>query len=250
MDALWHWPIVFLAGIAGGFVNTVAGGASLLCMPTLYFLGLPAVVANASNNIATTCQSLFAAIRYRQEGFGNLRISALLALPAVVGAVVGALLVTAMDEGLFRKVVGVLMLFALIVIVKTAPQSDGQSVKPPSAFRQWMGGCAVAFLAVYGGFFGGGVGILLLPLIAFSFGQDFVTANGVKSAVVFLMNISAAIVFVYHGLGEWLPAGVLIVGMILGAQLGVRMAVSGGERWVKRILVAVTTFAAVIFLWP
>ena len=239
-----EWVAVVLAGLAGGFVNTVAGGASLIGLPVLVWLGLPATVANATNNVATTAQSIAAAVGYARRGFGAPRATLILLLPGAVGAAVGASVVVALPEAVFRRVVALFMVAALVVVLRPPPAPRG-----PRTVRRVLTAVAVGLLGVYGGFFGGGVGLVLLPLVATGLALDYVTANGVKSAVAAAMNATAFVVFVASGLVAWRVAVVFVVAMVLGAQMGVRMAVRRGSRWVRGVLVVVTIAAVPYFWW-
>lgn len=237
-----EYMLLIVVGLVGGFLNTVAGGASLLTLPVLIFLGIPPTQANATNNVATTAQSLLAAIRHAERGYTDWWLVARLSLPAVLGGAVGALIVVSMTDAVFRQVIAVVMVGALLVVARprVSPGVGGGLGK----FSLAAGLLGVALLAVYGGFFGGGVGLLLLPLIAGLFGRDLLTANGVKCALTFAMNVTAAGIFLWNDMIHWLPAGVLTAAMLVGAWIGVDAAIERGEAWIRRVLVVVTLSAA------
>lgn len=245
--------LLLVVGGVGGFINTVAGGASLLCMPVLAWLGLPANAANATNNLATTAQSLFSTASFSRRGFRNHRLLALLALPSLFGAILGSWLVTALPERVFSRIVGVLMLATLFVVLRRrrprataiAPQRDDTRLAPA---RAASGVALFALLGVYGGFFGGGIGLVMLPLLVLLFDLDFVVGNSVKTGVTFVMNMTATVVFVAYGLIHLAYALPLTAGMLIGARAGVHMSIKGGDQWVRRFLVVVTVVAAAYFL--
>ena len=246
------FSIIFLVGILGGGINTIAGGGSLVCMPVLAFLGLPVNVANATNNVATTVQSLAACWGYTRRGFGNGRLMVLLAIPALVGAVGGAFLVVDLPEEAFAKIVAFLMIGALVVILRVKPDESPtrreQGRKLSSLRVACVGIPVFALLGVYGGFFGGGVGLIMLPTIVSLFGQDYVRANAVKSGIAFTMNATAFGVFAYSGLIYWAEAVTLASGMLIGSYGGVRIAISQGSAWLRVVLIGVTTTAVAYFL--
>ncbi|GMV41956.1 MAG: hypothetical protein AMXMBFR64_36720 [Myxococcales bacterium] len=237
-----------VVGVAGGFINTVAGGASLLCMPVLAWLGLPANAANATNNLATTAQSLFSAASFARRGFRDLRLVAILALPAVAGAVLGSWFVVELPERAFSRIVGLLMLGTLVLVLKK-PRPKGRTERPPLRRGAAVGGVALfGVLGIYGGFFGGGLGLMMLPLLVLLFDLDLVTGNSVKTALSFVMNLTATFVFVAHGLVHLAYAIPLTAGMLVGARLGVTMSIAGGDAWIRRFLVVITLVAAAWFL--
>lgn len=235
--------LLLLVGFMGGFLNTVAGGASLMTVPLLIYLGLPPTHASATNNLATTCQSLLAAIRHAQRGYGDRALVLRLGVPAVIGGAVGALVVVSMSDDAFRQVIAAVMVLALFVVAR--PRSTGEVPRVPRGpLLLLAGGGGVGVLAIYGGFFGGGVGLLLLPLIVAVSGRDLLVANGVKTALVFAMNVTATAVFLWHDMIHWVPASVLTGAMLVGAWVGVDVAIERGETWIRRVLVVVTCLAA------
>lgn len=240
------------AGVLGGFINTVAGGASLICMPVVAWLGLPANAANATNNLATTAQSLFSAASFAKHGFRDNRLVALLAIPALLGAVVGSWLVVEMSARTFSRVVGLLMLGTLVLVLRR-PRPKARAAggdRPPIPRGRAIAGVGLfALLGVYGGFFGGGLGLVMLPTLVLLFDLDLVTGNGVKTALSFVMNLTAAVVFVVHGLVHLAYAAPLTAGMLVGARLGVKMSIRGGDAWIRPLLVVVTVIAAAWFLF-
>ncbi len=249
-DAMgWSWVILFAAGVAGGFANAVAGGASLLCMPALVFFGLPVDAAIATNKLATTAQSVYTAARYGQKGFFNKRVWMFCAGPALFGAAFGAYLLVSLaefKEVLHGVVIAVLLVaLALILFVKRDAPAPEETPLPPRT-SPW-GALLVGVIGVYGGFFGGGVGLVLAPLLYTVFRLDYVSANGVKAGLGAVMNVTALSIFVWSGLVLWLEGACLVAGMLVGANIGVNTAVERGEAWVRGALV-LATVATVVYL--
>jgi uncharacterized membrane protein YfcA len=220
-------------------------------MPVLAWLGLPATMANATNNLATTAQSLFSSASFARHGFRDNRLLAILAAPALLGAILGSWLVTAMSDRLFSRIVGVLMLFTLVIVLRKRqrPGTPARERRAQLGAARTLGGVLLfAALGVYGGFFGGGIGLVMLPLLVLIYDLDFVTGNSVKTGLSFVMNVTAAVVFAAHGLIHLVYAAPLTAGMLLGAQVGVRMSIRGGDRWIRALLVVITVIAAAYFL--
>jgi hypothetical protein len=246
----WEIPLLLAAGVLGGFINTVAGGASLVALPAMVAVGLPGTVANASNNLATTLAALSAAVGYARRGFAQNRLLAWLFPAAVAGAAVGAGIVVVLPEQVFRRVVAVLMLVALGLVLRKPGAPPPKSHPTDAGFstrRGVLGAFVFFFLGIYGGFFGGGLGLVVLPLLVLMFDLDFVTANAVKSGLGFGMNAMALAVFTYGGLVAWVEGAILAVGMVAGSAIGVRLAVAKGALWIRGLLVAIAVPAAVYF---
>ena len=225
--------ILIAGGVVAGVVNTLAGAASLLTVPLLVLVGLPGTVANGSNRIGILVQNAIATWRFGAEGVPGIAAARPLVVPVVLGALVGAAAISTVDDTTFERVFGVLMAVLVLPLVlgvtpRTAP------ARPLSA----TGTFAVFFaIGVFGGAFQAGVGLLLLAALARR-GHDLVAANSVKVVVTGVLTAAAVPVFVARGQVAWLPALVLTLGFIGGSVLGVRLAVRGGERVIRPVLVA------------
>lgn len=110
---IWQIPVIFTIGVIAGFINTLAGGGSLLTLPMLIFLGLPTAVANGTNRLAITVQSIFAVAGFRKKGISDFKSSLLLSIPVLIGSAVGAKLSMDVSDVLFKRILAVIMLFVL-----------------------------------------------------------------------------------------------------------------------------------------
>ncbi len=234
--------LLFGAGVAAGVVNTLAGGGSLLTVPTLVLLGLPGGVANGTNRVGILLQSAVAAWRFRAEGVSGFK-DALRLLPSLcLGSAVGALWVSSLRDESFNRIFGAIMLLLLVPTLRP-PRRAGAEVRAapwPPALRF----AAFFAIGVYGGAIQAGVGLVLVLALARS-GLDLVRANAVKVVVIFAFTAVAVPVFVVRGQVAWGPAVVLTAGFVLGATAGARLAVRGGERLIRPLLaVAVLALAA------
>jgi len=123
---IWHIPVVFTVGIIAGFINTIAGGGSLLTLPILIFLGLPTAVANGTNRLAIMTQCLFAVIGFKRKGVSNFKLSLLLSVPALIGAIIGAQIAVDLSDILFKRVLAIIMLLVLGLILWNPRQNVGR----------------------------------------------------------------------------------------------------------------------------
>jgi hypothetical protein len=230
------------AGFVAGVVNAMAGGGSLLTVPVLVMLGLPGTVANGTNRIAVLVQGVVGAWRFRAEGVSGLRGAAPVLLPLLAGAGAGALLVSRLPDRLFERLFGALMLVFLVPLLRRRGWSP-----PPTPRRRWSARASVAAFAgigVYGGSVQAGVGLFLLLALARA-GYGLVPANAIKSVAIAAFTALTVLVFVLSDQVVWLPAGVLSLGTALGADLGARLAVRGGEPVIRPVLaLAVLVLAA------
>jgi len=237
--------VVIVVGIVGGFVNTLAGGGSLLTLPALIFVGLPATVANGTNRVAILIQNVTAVAGFKQRGFADFKFSLGLAVPAVVGALVGAKLSVDIGDALFQKVLAAVMLLVVGLILwnPTRRWQKGQAVLSPK--RRLLAIVAFFFVGLYGGFIQAGVGFIIIAALVLITGLDLVHTNSHKVFVVGVYTLAALATFALSGKVNWGIGLVLGVGNGIGGWIGSQWAVVGGEKWIKVVLaVAVVAMAA------
>jgi len=245
VDVNW-WQLIILAGVGvvSGFLNILAGGGSLLTLPLLIFIGLPAAEANGTNRVAIVVQNLCALKSYKNSDVLSWKIALMCALPAIVGAIIGASLAVTIDEKLFRQVLAVVMLLMLVVTtidpVKRFRQPIQQGERPP----RWPMLLGFFIIGIYGGFIQAGVGFLIL-MVTMIAGMDLVKGNVLKVVVILIFNLPAVLIFAWHGQVDWLLGSVLASGNAVGAMVAARLAVVKGHDWIRRVVTLVIVACAV-----
>lgn len=241
----WYiYPAIIAAGFFAGFINTLAGSGSLITLPLLIFLGLPANVANGTNRIGVLLQNVVAVGSFHGQQVMDWRRGLILSIPAVIGSVIGAQIAVNLDETMMRRAIGALMVVMLVVIwVRPQHWLEGRPelADKPFGWVQWLIFFAIG---VYGGFIQAGVGIFLLAALVLSAGYDLVRANAVKVLIVLLFTISALGVFMFNQQVVWSIGLILAVGQMLGAWVAARMAVKRGAVFVRWLLIAVIVVSA------
>lgn len=235
---------VIAAGFGAGFINTLAGSGSLITLPVLIFIGLPANVANGTNRVGVLLQSLTAASSFRQQQVLDLGASLMLAAPAIVGSVIGAQIAVNLDEQLMRRTIGALMVAMLVVII-ARPRRWLEGRAEALDQRPGWGQMVVFFLiGGYGGFIQAGVGIFILAGLVLSAGYDLVRANAAKALIVLCFTVFALLVFIYNDQVRWELGILLAIGNALGGWVAARMAVERGAVFVRWLLIAVVAVSA------
>ncbi|OFY45405.1 MAG: hypothetical protein A2X22_03415 [Bacteroidetes bacterium GWF2_49_14] len=245
---LINYPILILAGILVGFINTLAGSGSLISLPLLMYLGLPANVANGTNRVAILLQSLVGANSFRQKKIIRFQDGIWLAIPAVVGAVIGAFLAVDINELVMKRVIGGLMIVMFFLIAfKPEAWIEGKAEKIHARPGFWQ---TVIFFGIglYGGFIQAGVGFFLLGGLVLGAGLDLVKANAMKNLIVFLYTPFALAVFIFNGQVDWLMGLTLAAGNMTGAWIAARLAIKHGARIVRIVLLVVIFVAAIDML--
>lgn len=239
--------LLALLGIVAGFLNITAGGGSLLTLPFLIFLGLPATVANGSNRIAILIQNLFAAARFHRFKVIPKGVIWVACLPAVAGSLLGAQLALEIDEMLFKRLLAVIMV-AVMALNFFGPGRREPLADPEFSARKKTV-LAIAFFAIgiYGGFIQGGIGFLIIAALTLV-GYDLVKTNALKVLVVLVFTPFALGIFIYNGEVDYLLGSVLAVGNGIGGWLATRVVVEKGHRFVRWIVMAAVIGFAVKLL--
>jgi uncharacterized membrane protein YfcA len=239
----WLLAAVPVTGFIAGFINTLAGNGSLVTIPILILLGLPANVANGTNRVGVLLQNIAAVATFRQRGALDVTGTWYLVVPSVLGALIGAQLAVDLDEALLRRVIGVLMLFMLpIVLLKPERWIATHRARNPP--RLWIEVPLFFVIGVYGGFIQIGVGIFLLAGLVLSAGFNVIGANGVKNFIVLVFTAAALVVFVVNDQVRWTLGLLLGGGQAIGAWVGASMAVDRGAEFVRWLVIVIIVVSA------
>ncbi len=230
------YPAIIVVGFLAGFINTLAGSGSLLTLPLLMFLGLPANVANGTNRIAILLQNVVGVGSFKQQKVLKYRDGIYLGLPAVAGSLLGASLAVNINEKIMGQVIGLLLVFMFFIIVIKPEKWLKPEDKNTGSISYWIQMIIFFFIGIYGGFIQAGVGFFLLAGLVLGSGFDLVKANAVKVLIVLLYTPVALLVFIYHDQVNYFIGLILAIGSMMGAYVGSRVAVSWGPSFVRVIL--------------
>jgi len=248
--------LLFVAGLVAGVVNTLAGGGSMLTVPLLIFLGLPATVANGTNRIAVLLQGITSTWGFQRHGLLDRHSLRGAVVPVVLGTVAGTWIAVVVGDLAFQRALAVMM---ILLVLWTLWNPDLRGKKGATAGQEGKGVFAsdgplgrVGLLAawfvvgVYGGFIQAGLGFVILAVTS-AYGFDLIRGNALKAMLVIVITVPALLIFQTSGKVDW-PLGLaLAAGNGLGGILGVRLGVSKGNEWVRR-LVTITIIAFAIKL--
>jgi uncharacterized membrane protein YfcA len=262
------------AALLAGAVNAVAGGGSLLSFPALLAVGLPAITANVTNAVALTPGYFGGTLGYRRELSGQRRRIVALGAISAVGAVVGAFLLLVSSPELFERIVPFLIFLAcgllalqtrLARLVRASragdggpapgdpepgnpgpggpepgdPAPDGPAAGPAGTDRHTGPLLATQFLAaVYGAYFGAGVGIMMLAILGIFLTDSLQRLNALKGLLSFLVNLIAAVYFALLAEVSWVAVAVMAVASLLGGQLGVLLARRLNDQVLRWLVIA------------
>lgn len=244
---------VLAGGFGAGILTSTVGVASLLSFPILLAIGLPPVVANASNTIGLTPAGLSGSFGYRLELREHPRITFLVLALSAVGSVGGAALLLALPPGVFETVVPWLIL-ATSVLVGVQPvinkqlrkrrgddAADRVQMSPVTAF--WA-----AMTGVYGGYFGAGSGVMMMAVLGFGLDLDLRIVNALKTLAVGAANVVATVIFLFLARLDWAAIGLLASGSVVGGYVGARIGRRLPPTVLRLLIVIVGVTASVLLL--
>jgi uncharacterized membrane protein YfcA len=227
------------SGVLVGFINTLAGGGSIISLSILIMLGLPATVANGTNRVAIALQNLVAVSSFKQQKVLEVRKALYLSIPAIFGSLAGSWIAVDINEAVFEKAIGIIMLVMLVfVLFKPQQYIYGRAEVSQKPVR-WSTYVAFFFIGIYAGFIHMGVGYFLLAGIVLGAGYDLVKANAIKVLIILAYAPFTLAVFFFHHEINWAYGLIMAVGNMAGAWLASRMAVKKGVVFVKWVIVAV-----------
>lgn len=222
-----------------GFINTLAGGGTIISLSALMLVGLPANIANGTNRIAVTIQTLTSVAFFRHHHVLDTQKGFRLGIPVIIGSILGAQVATTLPEQIFERIIGVIILFMLaFVVYKPQKWLKGQIhlQKKKVSTGQYI---LFFFLGIYGGFLHVGIGYFLLASLVFNAGYDLVKANAVKVFIVLLYAPFTLLVFILHGEVHYRYGLILAAGNVIGALIASRLSITKGTGFVRWVMIIV-----------
>lgn len=233
--------VIFAAGLGAGMINAVAGGGTLLSFPLLVWAGRDPIVANATNALALWPGALAGALAFRREVKSAPRLLGLLVAPSVLGALFGGWLLLATPSHVFAGVVPFLVLVATVVVAGQRALVRWFAIDDAGA-RTARGAVALVgaqlIVSIYGGYFGAGMGILMLAALGLYGVADIHQRNGLKNVLGAIINGVAGIYFAVSGAVAWADAALLATGAVVGGYSGAAV----GRRLPRRVAEGIVVF--------
>jgi len=249
--APWKHGVVAVVALAGGFVNSIAGGGSLLTFPTLIWVGIPPVTASATNTVGLWAGSLGGVVGFRRH-LPERSVIVLLGVPSLLGGIIGAVLLLRTPQNVFEGLAPVMVLLATVLLAVQEPLA--KRITRGSLVGERTRGFAAAavvfqlLVGVYGGFFGAGIGIMMLAALAVLGLTDIHQMNGLKNLLAIIINGLAAVYFVTQGAVQWTDATIMAVASIAGGLGGAALANRLGRRLVRHAVIAIGIAASLSLL--
>jgi uncharacterized membrane protein YfcA len=240
--------LLAVAGLAAGAVNAVAGGGSLISFPALLAVGLPSVAANVTNAVGVLPSYLGGSLAYREELAGQRRVTIVLAATSTAGALLGAWLLVISPEHVFERIVPFLILLACALLIAQPAISRAFRAPPngQAAYRSLPLHLSQFAVSVYGGYFNGGLGILLLAVLALQVRDSLQRLNALKGVLSLVVGAASAAYFAAFAPVAWDAAAIMAVASFAGGHAGVGVARRMSPELLRRVVVA---FGVCVAAW-
>lgn len=248
MNFSYEYLLLIPVGFIAGFLNTVAGGGTLLTLPILIFMGLPAPLAQGTNRIAILLQTFTAVKGFKSKNVSTYPFSLYVGIAAFFGAILGAYLALDFDGKAFNRLLAVVMIMVLLLTVFNSNSKQLKLTEKLTGKPLLFAVVIFFFLGIYGGLINAGIGFLILLVLPYVNGMNLLRSNATKVFVAFVYTIAAVIVFALDNQINYEIAAVLSIGNVSGAWLGSRWSVEKDDKIIKLFLI-ITVTALAIKLW-
>ena len=240
---------LFAAAFAAGTLNAVAGGGTLITFPALVAAGLPPIVANATSSVSQWPGYVASSLAFRRELTGQRQFAGM-SVASLAGGLLGAWLVTVVSPRLFDVLIPWLILLATAMFAFSSTLTRWMGAHAANVGRSTAALLVGQFVvSIYGGFFGGGMGIMMLALYSL-FALDTLTRmNALKTWLSVVISGVAVVTFIVAGIVDWPAASVMLAGTIAGGVAGARLARRLPAVWLKRVVVALGSVLTLVFFW-
>lgn len=247
MDILIQILLTFLIGVLASFIGAISGGGGLISIPFLIFLGLPPTTAVATNKFGAVGLSIGSIYKFWKDKKIEWKFALMFVPLAVLGGVIGAKLLLEVNEEFLSLFIGVLILVLLGVMF--FKKEVGLKKREMSKAHKGVGIFIYFLLMILGGFFGGGIGVLIIYTLTYFMGFTMVEANATDMVPWFVLSLSALIIFMVSGIVDYTIGITLFFGMILGGYIGARTAIKKGNIWVKYFFACVVIASSIKLLF-
>jgi hypothetical protein len=234
------FALLFGSAVGAGIMNALAGGGTLLTFPALLLAGVPAIRANATSTVALVPGAAASLAGYRREVGAHSRWLTTLLIPSLLGGGIGSVLLLMTPEKIFERLAPWLVLFATLLFlfqILWARRRPGTQAPEPSSWA--LASVAQFFAAIYGGYFGAGVGIVMLVILGGLGLTDIHAMNGLKNFFGICINSVAALYFIVRGAVDWPLALLMTAGAVLGGFIGANFARRIGKDKARVAVVAI-----------
>lgn len=245
---------LFMAGLIGGVLNSIAGGGSFITFPALVFVGVPPLIANATNTFSSSAGYISGVYAFRHQLKKHKREMLLIGLSSLIGGSLGAFLLLQTSESSFENAIPWLLLFATLLFIFGARanillQSYSEKNKYTLQFKSIFLSLSLLSICVYGGFFNAGLGIVVLSYLALSGHKNINVMNGLKLVVSSSVSIAAIFLFILNDSIAWVEGSVVLVGTLLGGYYSAHISMRLNQLYIRFFVIFMSSVITVYFFY-
>ena len=237
---------VFLIGIISSIIGSLVGGASLLLIPFLIFIGLPPQVAIATDKFGSIGNALAAFYKFQKAKKIHWKYVPALAILSLGGSLIGANILLNINPKILQNIIGVILL--LLLPLMFLKRGIGVKYSKPTSFKIAIGLVLYFLVQIFSGFFGG-VGPIIFYILMITFGFTIIEANATQTLPILVLFISSLMIFALNGIIDYGVGAVLIIGMAIGGYIGAHIALKKGDKWVKGLFALVVIILSIKLLF-
>jgi uncharacterized membrane protein YfcA len=252
------WLLIIIAGFSAGVLNAIAGGGSFITLPALSFIGLNPIMANATGTAALLPGYIASAWRFRKDikPLPNLPFVHLFIF-AILGGACGALLLLVSEVAIFSTIIPWLILFASLLFLcknklssyfRSLAQSNPSNTKQNSRKRMLIASIVIFSICLYGGYFNGGIGVILLAALSLLGLQELTEMNALKNLLSAVLTIIAVLIYIIGDQIEWFPMLIMSISSSIGGYLGASLAYKINNKWIVSIILSSGFISFIYFL--
>ena len=246
--------ILFVAGLLGGILNSIAGGGSFITFPALLFVGIPPISANATNTFSACSGYISGAWAYRKDLAAVKEQLPRFILISLIGGISGAWLLLQTPETAFEQAIPWLLLFATVLFVfgsriNAALKSLTTKHRHASALGVILLSLLLLGVCLYGGFFNAGLGIISLSYLALAGYSNIYTMNGLKLLISTFVSLIAIALFIYDGVIAWYEGSIVLLGTVLGGYVAAHQSRKLPQQWVRNFVIVASTGITLFFFY-
>ena len=250
----FEWLFLFVAGVLGGVVNSIAGGGSFITFPALLFVGVPPIAANATNTFSSCSGYISGAIAFRQDMMVHKHELPRFIVISLLGGIAGAWLLLQTPEALFREAIPWLLLFATVLFIFGAPLNSAlRTLAARHKHASSVGALLLILMlfgvCLYGGFFNAGLGIIILSYLALAGYSDINAMNGIKLLVSSFVSLIAIVLFIIDGVIAWYEGTIVLVGTLTGGYVAAHLSRQLPQAYVRGFVIVASIGITLYFFY-
>lgn len=245
---------LFFAGFFGGVINSIAGGGSFITFPALIFVGIPPIIANATNTFASCAGYMSGAYAFKKEIYAHKNELFKITIISIIGGIFGAWLLLKTPEAVFREAIPWLLLFATVLFILGGQINTGLK-KMASAHQHAssIGGILLLIMllgvSTYGGFFNAGLGIITLSYLALAGHTNINTMNGLKLLISSVVSLIAIALFIYNDVIAWYEGSIVLFGTLAGGYVAAHVSRKLPQKQVRYVVIFASVVTTLYFFF-